>query len=91
LNLFHQQQHQMFARQLFGMQALAARLPAAAPPPLFFQPCGFQQQQQYFTFGSTPSSPTSSGAFDCFSDSEPLSPLPQKFPPVVKNLKWVKN
>ena len=47
-------------------------------------PCAFQQQ--YFTFGSTPSSPTTSSLYDCYSDSEPLSPLPQKFPPVVIEL-----
>jgi hypothetical protein len=87
LLLRHQQQQMpaAFSRQmgLFGMPALG-RMP---PQQAWFQqfPCAMQQQQQYFTFGSTPSSPTTSSLYDCYSDSEPLSPLPQKFPPVVNS------
>jgi hypothetical protein len=87
------QQQQMpiaFNRQmgLFGVPAIA-RLPEIRPQQQWLR-CAFQMQQQnqYFTFGSTPSSPTTLSLQDCYSDSEPLSPLPQKFPPVVnkKNL-----
>lgn len=81
--LMRQRMPAMFARQLnlFSGAGLAGRL--AGHHGWIPNYCALQQQQ-FFSFSSTPSSPTTSSFYD--GDSAPLSPLPQKFPPVVNNL-----